>query len=211
MSLPFIPDPHLHRDYERESQYIFSTQKSPDDKIKNRNMYVLYNTEQTEKINLGFRLPILLFNALIMLPIFFWLLKKSLGLKVASIAILLIGLNPILIGMSQIPNPDSLLWSFSAAAIFSFFALLKTEQKKFIVLTGIFTGFSLLSKYTANLLFIFYPIIFIFYQIFENKSEKESQKETKIQLPFVKKYLQIIINFTCKIMQINILLRTIFV
>ncbi len=184
MSLPFIPDPHMHRDYERESQYIFTAKKSSKEKAKDRQMYVLYNTDQTTAINLGFRLPILLFNALIMLPIFFWLLKKSFGYKVASIAILLIGLNPTLIGMSQIPNPDALFWSFSTAAIFSFFALLKTGQKKFILLTGLFTGLSLLSKYTANLLFIFYPIIFIFYQALNNK------KDSKQSFPNINKCIK---------------------
>lgn len=197
MSLPFIPDPYQHEDFARESQYNFPTQKSPDEKIKNREMYVLYNVDQTEAINLGFRLPILLFNALVMLPMFFWLFKKAFGYRVASVSILLIGLNPILIGISQIPNPDSVFWSLSAAAIFSFFALLKTEQKKFIVLTGVFTGFSLLSKYTANLLFVFYPMIFIFYQIFNKKFDNE--KEAGLDFPVVKKYTNNFVNFICNL------------
>ena len=113
----------------------------------------------TMNLNYALRLPLLLSNGLIMLPLIFWLLTRAFSKRVASIGIILIGVNPILIGISQIINPDALLWSFSTGAIFSFFALLKTSEKKFIVITGVLTGFALLSKYTANLLFIFYIII----------------------------------------------------
>ncbi|XLQ20235.1 MAG: ArnT family glycosyltransferase [Candidatus Moraniibacteriota bacterium] len=115
--------------------------------------------EYTMTLNYALRLPILLFNGLVMLPLLFWLMTRAFDRRVASIGIILIGVNPILIGISQIINPDALLWSFSASALFSFFALLKTNEKKFIILTGVLTGFALLSKYTANLLFVFYIMI----------------------------------------------------
>ncbi len=187
MSLPFIPDPYEHEDFKKEKKYTYLTKKRSDP-AKNRTVFTLFHTDQTEAINFGFRLPILLFNALIMLPLFFWLLKRAFGYKIASISILLIGLNPILIGMSQIANPDALFWSFSAGAFFAFFALLKTNEKKFIILTGLFTGFSLLSKYTSNLLFIFFPIIFIFNGYFKKHKEEEAI------FPVVKKYLDKLIN-----------------
>jgi 4-amino-4-deoxy-L-arabinose transferase-like glycosyltransferase len=144
------------------------------DNDKERLLYTLYKTNQTEKINYALRLPILLFNGLVMLPLLFWLLFKAFDRRVASIGIVFIGINPILIGISQIINPDALLWSFSAGALFSFFALLKTNQKKFIVLTGILTGFALLSKYTANLLFVFYIIIGFSWLLYE-KTENINQ------------------------------------
>lgn len=193
LGLPFIPNPHAHEDLKRESNYIFPTQKNSSDKIRKRKMYVLYDTTKTASINLGLRLPILLFNGLIMLPLLFWILRKAFNWKIASLSIFLIGLNPILIGMSQIPNPDSLLWSFSAAAIFSFIALLKTEEKKFIVLTGILTGFALLSKYTANLLFIFYPLLFILYQSISTKTNNNPSPATQ-QFTKTKKYLTTILT-----------------
>jgi len=115
--------------------------------------------DYTMSLNYALRLPILLFNGLIMLPLLFWLMFRAFGKRIASVGIILIGVNPILIGISQIINPDALLWSFSAGAIFSFFALLKTDEKKFVALTGVLTGFALLSKYTANLLFVFYIMI----------------------------------------------------
>ncbi len=136
--------------------------------------------DYTMTLNYALRLPILLFNGLVMLPLLFWLLTRAFDRRIASIGIILIGINPILIGISQIINPDALLWSFSAGAIFSFFALLKTDEKKFIILTGILTGFALLSKYTANLLFVFYTMIAGFWLIYEKV--KNPNKWLKILL-----------------------------
>ncbi len=120
-----------------------------------------YNSTQefTMALNYALRLPLLLFNGLVMLPLLFWLLTRAFNRRVASIGIILIGVNPILIGISQIINPDALLWSFSTGAILAFFVLLKTNKKKFVIITGLLTGAALLSKYTANLLFVFYIII----------------------------------------------------
>jgi len=163
IGLPFSPALSEHEDLTRENKHTMIK-----DSGNKRFLYTLYKTDETEKLNYSLRLPILLFNGLIMLPLLFWLLLSAFDRRVASIGIILIGMNPILIGISQIINPDALLWSFSAGAIFSFFALLKTNARKFIVLTGILTGFALLSKYTANLLFIIYAIIYIYYTVLTN-------------------------------------------
>ena len=156
IGLPFSPPLSEHEDVTKENKYPMTK-----DNGKERLLYTIYKTSETESLNRALRLPILLFNGLLMLPLLFWLLTHAFDRRVASIGIIFIGINPILIGISQIINPDALLWSFSAGAIFSFFALLKTNEKKFIIVTGILTGFALLSKYTANLLFVFYFIAYI--------------------------------------------------
>lgn len=132
-----------------------------DPKLTNNQLYTVYNTERTEKINLALRLPLLIFNSLSFL-FFFWIIRKITDNEwLALLAVILMTLSPILLGISQIINPDTLLWTFVAASIFSYFALLKNEQKKFIVLTALFTGLGLLSKYTANILFPLYFVIFL--------------------------------------------------
>ncbi len=183
IGLPFSPSLSEHQIVTQRQQYTMTK-----DNGKERVLYNLFNTNQTQQINYSLRLPILLFNGLVMLPLLFWLMTRAFDRRVASIGIILIGVNPILIGISQIINPDALLWSFSAGALFSFFALLKTNEKKFIVLTGVLTGFALLSKYTANLLFVFYLISYIFYTVL-NQNNAESFKN--MLLSFAKKMVGI--------------------
>ncbi len=150
-------------------------------------LYVVYNTEITERINFYFRFPILFFNALFLIFLF-WVIKKITHHKwLALIAILFISLSPTLIGISQIINPDALLWSFGSAALFSYFALLKNKKKNrkkrflFVALVVFFTGLSLLSKYTANLLLVLYPMIFLSDLFIDFKKIKKD--------PGVKKYV----------------------
>lgn len=147
LGLPFIQSPELHRD--REGELVFN------------NNFTLYHTDQTERINRALRLPILLFNSFFLF-FFFWIIQKiTLSRWIAASATILIATSAILIGISQVINPDALLWSFGTAGFFSYVALLTTKEKKFIFLTGAFFGLALLSKYTANILFLF-SLLFLF-------------------------------------------------
>ena len=71
---------------------------------------------------------------------------------------ILISLNPIIIGISQIVNPDSTLWSTSFAAFLLFFLYLKTDNDKYVYLSGFFFGLALLSKYFASILYLVFFI-----------------------------------------------------
>ncbi len=163
----FIPPLKSHEDLSAKEKNSFVLPNG-----HRKSFYNFFHTDWTEKINLALRLPLPLFNGLLMLPLMFFTLRRAFGKQIADWGIILIGSNPILIGISQIINPDSLLWSFSAVALFSFIALLKTNERKFIFLTGVMTGLALLSKYTANLLFVFYALIYILYFSKTKSSEK---------------------------------------
>ena len=117
-------------------------------------------TEETRALLLAFRIPILIANGLILVYLFF-LLTRLFGSWTALFAATLTGLSPILIGMTQIVNPDALLWSTSAAALFSYLAVLRFGRLLDIVLTIAFTAFALLSKYTALILFPFFALALI--------------------------------------------------
>ncbi|HFC77053.1 MAG TPA: hypothetical protein ENJ27_02385, partial [Candidatus Moranbacteria bacterium] len=136
------------------------TNRLRDSNITQDGLYTVYNSNRTEKINLTFRLPLLLFNTFFFL-ILFWLLLKIIPPPYALIATIFIATSPILIGISQIINPDTLLWTFFTGALLSYFALLKNNQKKFLWLTILFTGLALLSKYTANIIFPLFVFIFL--------------------------------------------------
>lgn len=108
--------------------------------------------EDTAPLLFAFRLPLLIANGLILVYLFF-LLSRLFGPWTALFASILTALSPVLIGMTQIVNPDALLWSTSAAALFSFFAVLQSNRWQDILATIVFTTLALLSKYTALILF----------------------------------------------------------
>ncbi len=136
-----------------------------------RDLYERYKPEEVLRINYAFRLPVLIFSTLSLL-LFFWLAYKIFNsLWLALLTTTAIALNPILIGMSQIINPDSFFWISGGLAAFSYLALLKTDAKKFIYLTILFTGLALLSKYTAVTLFIFYVIALFSHIIFASQDD----------------------------------------
>ncbi len=131
------------------------------------------------KINFSFRWPIYL-TSFFFLLLFFWLLKKLLGTSVALISLIFIGLSPIILGISLIVNPDSLLWGFLPLTILSFLLYQKEKKKKYLILTGILLGLSLLTKYVANILYVYFlGLIFLEYLY--------AQQPIKTSLAFFKK------------------------
>ena len=106
-------------------------------------------------INFSFRLPIYLFCVLL-LPFFYILLRKLFDEITALIAFVFIGLSPILLGISLIINPDSLLWIFLPLSFLSFLVFHKTDSKPYLYWSGFLLGLALLTKYVANILYIFF-------------------------------------------------------
>jgi len=144
-------------------------EKNPEThKTKIDNNLDIYNFNKTEKLYATFRLPILIFSGLFLIY-FFWIIKKICNKWIALWSVFFIGMSPILLGISQIINPDSLLWIFSSATIFSYLALLKYNQKKYLFFTSIFLGFAILSKYSANIFFPFFVFLFLLKFLFDDK------------------------------------------
>ncbi|KKP68900.1 MAG: Glycosyl transferase, family 39 [Candidatus Moranbacteria bacterium GW2011_GWE1_35_17] len=115
-----------------------------------------YNYQQSEITNFRFRLPILIFSSLSLLAFFYLILKAFDSHRVALLSTILIATNPILLGISQIINPDSFFWIFGGLSVAAYLAYLNTQKRKFLILCGLITGFALLSKYTAFMLFFFF-------------------------------------------------------
>jgi 4-amino-4-deoxy-L-arabinose transferase-like glycosyltransferase len=148
---------------------------------ENDNRILIYDTAHTESLYYTFRLPILIINGLLLIYLF-WVVARLTNPWIALWTTILTTLSPILLGISQIVNPDSLLWSFGAAAIFSFLTLLKSQgkklEKKFLWLTILFTGLTLLSKYTALILFPFYLALIMFRFLHINEATNETSRVT---------------------------------
>lgn len=106
------------------------------------------------------RLPVFLFT-LAILPLLYFMIKKLLGRNTARFAIIFIGFSPILLGISLIINADAMLWIMTALSTLSLFVFLKDNQRKFLLLSGFFLGLSVIDKYVANVLFVYFFLIFL--------------------------------------------------
>ncbi len=154
---------------------------------------------RSEKTLVAFRLPLLIANTLLLLYIF-WILSKLYDARTALLATSFITLSPILIGMTQIVNPDSLLWSFGTATLLSFLALLKFREKKFIFLSGALLGFAILSKYIGSFLLPFFTFLIIANLFFQ----KDQTPET------IRKMAKENIIFLLSVIVIGMLIMTLF-
>ncbi|MDD5489525.1 MAG: glycosyltransferase family 39 protein [Candidatus Moranbacteria bacterium] len=124
--------------------------------------------EQLQKIRdiyFRLRLPVFLFT-LAMLPVFYFLIKKLLGRNIARFSLLFIGLSPVLLGISLIINSDAMLWILTALSTLGLFVFLKEGERKYLVLSGFFLGLSVITKYVANILFVYFFLIFLLEYIF---------------------------------------------
>ncbi|MFA6973560.1 MAG: glycosyltransferase family 39 protein [Parcubacteria group bacterium] len=122
------------------------------------------------KINFFLRLPIYL-ACLLILGAFYFFLRKLLNHSIALLSLILIGLSPIILGISLIINPDSLLWGFLPLSIITFLIYQKESARRYLIFSGIFLGLSLLTKYVANILYVYMlGLIFLEY-IYAKKSD----------------------------------------
>lgn len=138
---------------------------------------VLTRDVEIEKMNVAFRLPIAVFVGLL-LPLFYFLVAKILKKRVAQYSLILVGLSPILLGNARIINPDSLLWILIPISLLSYFAYIQIKNSNYLYLAGVFFGFSLLTKYVSNILFVFiFGLIFLEYALNCKAYEKIGTKE----------------------------------
>lgn len=157
---------------------------------------IRYAVKNIEEMNLPMRFPILLFNAL-MLFVLYYFISKLFNKFTALLSVIFIGFSPILLGISRIINPDSVFWVFSTLSLLAYFLFLKKSENKYLFFSAIFLGFSLLTKYVANFFFVFYfALIFIDY--FMNKDGKSDwaayfKKSMRNYLALV--YLSLLIFF----------------
>ena len=130
--------------------------KNPQEKLlRDENGARVYNPPYITHTLYFFRLPFLFLNAALILALFFLIRRFTGDDLIAVLSSIFMYLSPILIGMTQIVNPDTTLWSLVAVALFSYLNFLKERTFRFLVFATISAGFALLSKYSALLLFVF--------------------------------------------------------
>jgi len=143
--------------------------ENPKDYEKNP---IVEDKNETSNLNFALRFPLIMFN-LILLPVLYFLLRRLFDKRLALMVLAMIALSPILIGISRIVNPDGLLWILTTISLLSFLVYLRDKSYQFLYWAGIFLGLSILTKYVANLLYIFFLLlIFVEYVINREKYEK---------------------------------------
>lgn len=128
------------------------------------------NSFNYSNIHLFFYLSrfILLFLNSLLILLIYPLAKKFIRKDIALLFVILLYLNPIVIGISQIVNPDALMWSIGTIIFLSFINYLKFNNKKFLYISSIFLGIGLLTKYFFVIFLLLFPI-FIYIKNFEKK------------------------------------------
>jgi 4-amino-4-deoxy-L-arabinose transferase-like glycosyltransferase len=161
--------------------------------ISNGSTVKIFNPARTSQIDFEFRLPILLLSGLFSF-FFFWIIKKITDSDwIALFSVAGIYLSPILIGMSQIVNPDSLFWVFGSASMLSFFAFLQKEERRFGILTAILLGLALASKYVSVIFFPFFFAMMLGYYLFTWEDiKKEEERLAKMVIRYGWWYLGIL-------------------
>lgn len=145
-------------------------------------------------MNQAFRLPLAIF-CLLSLILFYIFIQELLGRKIALLSTILISTSPMLIGMSRIINPDAILWVFVPLTILAYLIFVKKQTRFWLYLAGILLGLSILTKYVANILYIFFfALIFIEY-LFANKKESVSDYLKKSFTNFTSLILISLITF----------------
>lgn len=142
--------------------------RNPAEQIKFNDKTVrIYDPQVTKRMNFIYRVPILLISGLFSFY-FFWIFKKITGdAWIALFAATIILLSPIVIGMSQIVNPDALFWLFASAVIFTFLAYLVGGEKKLVALATLFFGLAMASKYVAAITIPFVLFMIMAYYFLE--------------------------------------------
>lgn len=101
------------------------------------------------------RIPLVLFNAGL-LYLFYRTIKQGWGGTIAILTLVFTALNPLLIGISQIVNPDATLWSTSMLVWVFFFRYIHTNQKKYLIWSGFWMILALLSKFFVTMFFVYF-------------------------------------------------------
>lgn len=136
-----------------------------------------YSPTEIENYFFWWRFPILIFN-FITLFIIYTFLKKIRDQNQALITTGIIAFTPLILGMSQIVNPDSVLWNTGFLSILSFILYVKKGKRKHSILSGVFLALALLSKFAGTIIYVLLFIFLYFEYLFKNLNRQEFLKRS---------------------------------
>jgi hypothetical protein len=145
-------------------------------KIRIDSKTVQYHPEITKMMHFAYRTPLILFIGFFSLY-FFWIIGRiTKSDRIAAISVMLTLLSPVLLGLSQIVNPDTAFWVFGSATLLTFIGYAQERKSLYAYLTTLFLGLSLASKYVSVIFFPFFLFILgaSYLYFWKQYSEKES-------------------------------------
>jgi hypothetical protein len=72
-----------------------------------------------------------------------------------------------------------MLWILTALATLSLFVFFEKKEKKYLLLSGFFLGLSVITKYVANILFVYFFLLFLLEYIFQAHRETSIEEYLK--------------------------------
>lgn len=161
---------------------LFDT--NPDAKVIQKGSYYrISDPVINEQTAFFFRLPMLLTNMGLIIALFF-LTRYVTRNEILSLAFaIFLFLSPTLLGISQIVNPDSTLWSLTFLSFLALIAYVRHRHWSLLLLTSLTAGGALLSKYTAVFLIIYALFLLIAHTFFFGEhTTKESFRKENLSL-----------------------------
>lgn len=116
------------------------------------------------------RIPIVLLSVLLGYYVFLWA-KKLYGVRAGFLALFLYVFSPNILAYSRLVTPDFGIACFMFIACYQFWAWLEKPTAKNLVLSGIFLGLALVTKYSALLLFPVFLLLFAYKMFFSSSYE----------------------------------------
>lgn len=140
--------------------------------IGGEGVFKKYDPERAEKTALYYRLPLFLWCGLLTACLIWsvWKLTRSRHLTLAFGTLTL--LSPILLGMSQVVNPDALSWVFCALVIFLYAGYVRQAERQLLYLAAIAFGLLLATKYIGTILFLILPLANMLWWFYGHGQEK---------------------------------------
>lgn len=109
-------------------------------------------------------------------------LVVSIGIEFISISVgifagIILSLLPLFVGFSQLATLESILFFTFTASVYSFLRFLRSNTYLNAVVTGVFVGLAILSKFTNALLIPIFISIFLTWRLYSIKIDKKIFKK----------------------------------
>lgn len=153
-----------------------------DDRRADGEVFVKKDPAGMESFFFTFRFPLVLLITLL-LPLVYFLLERLTGRQTALFGYAFLTTSPILIGVAKIINPDALLWLFTTLSLLSYLVFQKRPWYRYLLLSGLFLGLALLTKYIANIIFI-YVLALLFLEYLYHPLQNQRSLATYIRESF---------------------------
>ncbi len=114
------------------------------------------------------RLPLVLFM-MGLLGVSYYYARKLLSRWFSILFLGLLVSTPLLIGITQIVNPDATLWLPSLISFLAFLTYLQSSKRVHLLVSASFLTLALLSKYVAGVFYVILPLLVIIDYVFSTQ------------------------------------------